>query len=146
MKKDFSYGVIPIIKNGPEPMFLLVHLAGKGGYWGFPKGHKDPGESDLETARRELMEETGISEIEILPNKTIIDRYTMINQDGVSFDKTVTFYIGLLSVKPELKLQPEEVDDAKWLTFDDAIKLVEFETLRDVLRKTKAVLDQRSSI
>lgn len=31
------------------------------GYWVFPKGHTDPGETPEQTARREVLEETGIS-------------------------------------------------------------------------------------
>lgn len=142
MKQDFSYGVIPIVKTGSKTEFLLIHLAGEGGYWGFPKGHKDPGESDLETAKRELREETGISEIEILPNKTILDQYIIKNRDGISMDKTVIFYLGFMNEKLKLKLQPEEVDAAKWLNFEEAMKLVEFETLREVLRQVKGYLEQ----
>ena len=43
------------------------------GHWDFPKGHVDKGETEIETATRELEEETGIKNIILLDNfrKTI---------------------------------------------------------------------------
>lgn len=63
-KEDKSFGVIPVFKNdGGEYFFCLVkHRAG---HWGFPKGHPDVDESEEETAKRELLEETGINTVDI---------------------------------------------------------------------------------
>ncbi len=47
-----------IFRSKPELSFLLLQHADR---WDIPKGHCDPGETDLETAWRELNEETGLS-------------------------------------------------------------------------------------
>lgn len=52
-----SCGVL-VFRNQPSTSFLLMEHSNR---WDLPKGHVDPGESDLETALRELQEETGIS-------------------------------------------------------------------------------------
>lgn len=39
----------------------LLLKSTKHGEWGFPKGHQDPGETALQTALRECVEETGVS-------------------------------------------------------------------------------------
>lgn len=52
-----SCGVI-VFREEPELAFLLMQHTDR---WDLPKGHVDPGETELETALRELEEETGIS-------------------------------------------------------------------------------------
>ena len=47
-----------------EPEFLI--LKNRRGSWGFPQGHKERGESDLQTLAREVEEETGIKNLNIL--------------------------------------------------------------------------------
>lgn len=51
-------GVI-VFRKVPEKSFLLMRHHDR---WDFPKGHVDPGESEIECALRELAEETGIKE------------------------------------------------------------------------------------
>ena len=51
-----------ICRRQPETAFLLMKHADR---WDIPKGHVDPGETDMETALRELVEETGIAESDI---------------------------------------------------------------------------------
>jgi len=49
--------------------FLLLHypsLNRKGGHWEFPKGHIEEGENEEETMRREIQEETGIKDLEMV--------------------------------------------------------------------------------
>ena len=61
-----SCGVL-VFRNQPKKSFLLMEHSNR---WDLPKGHVDPGESDIETALRELQEETGISanQIELDPD------------------------------------------------------------------------------
>ncbi|OGD39010.1 hypothetical protein A2907_00835 [Candidatus Azambacteria bacterium RIFCSPLOWO2_01_FULL_37_9] len=56
--REKSYGVVPVFKIGDTHLFLVV----KGQLsqsWSFPKGHANEGESEMETAQRELEEEKG---------------------------------------------------------------------------------------
>jgi len=55
-----SAGVVPIRWLEGEPHCLLLRCYG---YWDFPKGEVDPGESALETAVREVTEETGLTDL-----------------------------------------------------------------------------------
>ena len=56
-----SSGVI-VFRKQPQLSFLLMKHANR---WDLPKGHVDPGESDIECALRELDEETGIQRDDI---------------------------------------------------------------------------------
>lgn len=44
--------------HGNTEILLIKHV--KSGYWSFPKGHVENGETEEETAKREIKEETGI--------------------------------------------------------------------------------------
>lgn len=57
MIEDISYGIIPFWRDQQDMIrFLLIYQ--KEGFWGFPKGHKEGNESDIDAAKRELQEET----------------------------------------------------------------------------------------
>ena len=56
MKTARSCGFL-IVRGEPISEFLLMKHKSR---WDLPKGHVDPGETDLECALRELEEETGI--------------------------------------------------------------------------------------
>lgn len=115
-----SCGVIPFIKEDNEVKFLLIkHLDG---HWSFPKGKKDPGESDLETAKREFLEETGINEIQILDHRTFIEKYSF-TKDEKEIEKEVVYYLGEVQTK-DVKIQQEEVSEYKWLDYDNALKVL----------------------
>ena len=45
-------------KAGQIEYFLLNYPSKKGGHWDFPKGHIEKGETEIETVRREVKEET----------------------------------------------------------------------------------------
>ncbi len=70
-----SCGVL-VFRDQPEWSFLLMEHIDR---WDLPKGHVDPGESERETALRELHEETGIAphKIELDPNFRFSQHYSV---------------------------------------------------------------------
>ncbi len=93
-----SCGVIPFRRGMDEGriQFLLVHSAlvrNPEAAWEFPKGSQNPGESDIETALRELREETTVTAVRVLPDFRDQVRYTY-RRDGREIEKTVIFFTG----------------------------------------------------
>ena len=151
--KDEAFGIVPIFATESEPLFLLVqHQAG---HWAFPKGHADPGESALETAMRELEEETGIRDCEVRQEPSFVEHYSFVKQgnpnsakhysfaeEGERIEKTVTYFLAFVN-SMEVELQADEVQNSAWSSFEEAVKLITFDGNRQVLREVKAYLDAR---
>jgi len=97
--EDKSIGVLPVMKTAEGIKILLVQQ--KKGHWGLPKGHPEVGESELETARRELFEETGITEVEFVPGAKFEEVYDY-NKEGQTCRKTVIFYPGFITGEPKI--------------------------------------------
>lgn len=127
--KDFSYGIVPVRRDGAHIFYLLIQH--RGGHWAFPKGHAEPGESETETARRELMEETGISELKLREEPKFVEHYDTIKR-GREIDKTVTYFLGWVT-QPVVRIQIDEIRDFAWLEYDDALKRITYEETRRIL-------------
>ncbi|TAG86640.1 MAG: NUDIX domain-containing protein [Oscillatoriales cyanobacterium] len=151
--KDEAFGIVPVFATETDTLFLLIqHQAG---HWAFPKGHADPGESALETAKRELEEETGIRDYEVLEERSFVESYAFVQEavpssvkhyasakEGELIEKSVTYFVAFVN-SMEVVLQVEEVQNSTWICFDEAIKLITFDGNRGVLREVKAYLDGR---
>jgi tRNA nucleotidyltransferase (CCA-adding enzyme) len=146
MKKDFSFGVIPIFRKVLESKdyyFLIVKQ--QNGDWGFPKGHAEKDESDTEAAQRELFEETGIDKIDLIDNPSFVSHYTYNTVDphnprGDDLHKTVVYYPAFTSQYLR-KIDGNEILSSLWLTFDEAMEKLSFQETKDILTELKTWLD-----
>jgi bis(5'-nucleosidyl)-tetraphosphatase len=128
MKFEKSCGAVVYNFRGSSLEFLIIkHKNGE--HWGFPKGHVESGESEEETALREVYEETGIK-IEITSG--FIHRMKYSPKVGTL--KEVVYFIGA-SLDKDVKCQESEIEDFRWLELKDAIDNVTHENSRKLLRE-----------
>jgi 8-oxo-dGTP pyrophosphatase MutT (NUDIX family) len=132
VKKDYSYGVIPVYRNDVGKLEILA-IKHSMGHWAFPKGHKIDKETDIETARRELFEETGIVDCNVDERKKFLDRYIW-EPEGTKTDKTVTYYLGVVqnrnvNLKTSHNSKHNEIVEANWISFKEARDLIQFPEL-----------------
>ena len=99
------------------------------GDWGFPKGHMIDGESEFETAIREVKEETNI-DILIDENYRYVISY-MVNENTM---KDVVFFIAK-KLSNVLIQQESEIDKLEWLDMNDALNKISHEDVKGVLKK-----------
>jgi bis(5'-nucleosidyl)-tetraphosphatase len=118
------------LENFASHEFLL--LKNRRGFWGFPQGHKERGESDIETLRREVSEETGIVYLDIQSYVGKI-RYSYFKADGMKSEKEVTFYFATTSTR-EIKIS-EEHEGYRWHAFHDALSILDHRQLKSILLK-----------
>ena len=138
---DQSYGIIPLRRDrtGDYEVLLVAQYRknGNGYFWGFPKGHAEPGESDQSAAVRELHEETGYS-VRALAAQSFLQTYSFIH-DGMTVDKTVTYWIALVAANQD-EVDTNEIKEGRWVPLQDARSLLTHENTKLVLGEVIAYL------
>jgi len=106
-----SCGVLPYrVVNGQQEFLLVFETFSK--CWSLPKGHIEAGETDIQTALRELYEETGLTA------KLDTIRSASIEYPISSFArKEVVFYLGEVVGVP--KVREGEIEKYKWVTAEE---------------------------
>jgi 8-oxo-dGTP pyrophosphatase MutT (NUDIX family) len=116
--------------NKDHSEFLL--LRNKRGFWGFPQGHKERGENDIQTLQREVQEETGIVNMEIHQYIGKI-QYKYFRADGIRSEKEVKFYFATTPTR-EIVISNEH-EDFKWTNYLDALSLLDHRQLKSIILK-----------
>lgn len=128
MKQEKSCGaVLHRIQNGETAFLLIRHK--NGGHWAFPKGHMEKGESEMQTALREIREETGY-EAEIDNGFREVVSYS----PKKNVMKDVVYFSGRV-LGGEEQAQPEEVLGIRWETADQALRTLTYDNDRQILQK-----------
>lgn len=119
--------------------FLLIKNR-RSSNWGFPKGHMEDGEDMYDTAKREVLEETGIH-IDIIPNFVSHSEYSIQGR----IEKTVLIFIGKTEDTQTI-IQREEIEDYIWLTFSAAYDSLKFENDKKILKDAYDFLSSKGYI
>lgn len=135
MEREKTIGIIVFRRQGHAIKFLLLHKRGQ--YWAFPKGHAEASETELETARRELAEETGITKIKVIDDFKVeydFDFDTDI-KDGVKekIYKRAVLFLGQTD-QTEVKVSDEHLDYG-WFDFETALKRAFHQEGQNVLKQ-----------
>lgn len=117
-----------VVRRRPDGVEVAVVHRPRYDDWSFPKGKQDPGESDEQTALREVQEETGLrcSLGPVLGDT----RYT----DARGRPKVVRYW--LMEVGPDAgrDFSPNrEVDELRWCTPPEAARILTYEHDRVLL-------------
>lgn len=123
MKYEKSCGAV--ILDGKK-VLVLQQAAG---HWGFPKGHVEKGETEVETAKREIKEETGL-DVEINENYKYCETYSPA--EGI--EKEVIYFIAN-KVGGEIKPQEEEVSQIEWMTYEKALDMLTYTNSKEILKR-----------
>lgn len=132
MKHEKSCGCI--VMNDNEEVLLVLHNAG---HWGLPKGHMEEGETEVQTAIREVKEETNI---DVTVNEKF--RYTMEYSPKDDVWKEVVYFLAH-NVNNQGEAQLEEVSQVKWFELNKAIEKITYDNSKELLRKFKEDLKKK---
>jgi len=122
-----SCGAIVFNENTEKILLVKMH----NGNWGFPKGHIEKDETKEETAIREVLEETNVR-IKIIPDFEREIKY-IPNEKTI---KKVTIFMGITQDE-EVTIDTFEIEDFKWCTYEEALKLVTYKLRKDVLENAR---------
>lgn len=107
-------------------------------HWEFPKGGVEEGEREIQTALRELEEETGVKDVRILPGFRAPIRYIYRRPEGL-VSKQVVYFIGRVG-DPKVVLRLEEAKDYRWATYDETYRLIRHANARILLERCHAFI------
>lgn len=112
--------------DGDIKYVIIQSLAG---YYGFPKGHMEAGESEKQTALREVYEETGLT-VHILDDFRYVDAYMILAKPGVM--KQVVYFVAEYE-NQKLRHQPEELLGITLMSFEEALDAFQWESSKKIL-------------
>jgi len=104
-----------------------------GRYWGFPKGHVEAGESAEQAALREISEECGVPLGSLSLNARLPSSEYAYRRAGRLIFKLVHHFLVIAPAGSKLTPQAAEIDEAGWLTFDQASARASFADTRIAL-------------
>ncbi len=137
MNKEFSAGAVIFRKEKTKFLFLLIYSRSNK-IWGFPKGHLEQNEAEKEAALREIEEETGLRQVEFIPNFREEMVYNTISKRppfaGQVIEKHAVYFLAQTS-SSEITVDKEEIADFRWLSLSRAEDILELDNLRSLLKK-----------
>lgn len=135
-KKEKSAGAVMFKKTGEKIEYLLLKYPSsaktKKAYWDLPKGHIEEGENEIDTVKREVEEETGLKDIEIIEGFKQSIKYFFRWEEKNIF-KIVVFYLAEAK-SGEVKISEEHIG-YQWLPYEQAIKQLTFKNAKEVVKK-----------
>jgi 8-oxo-dGTP pyrophosphatase MutT (NUDIX family) len=142
MKQEKSAGMI-VIHHGKPSTYLLLHYHYKSDYWDLVKGHIEPGETRIQTALRELAEETGITTC------TVIDGFEhtvkwFFTKESSLVQKEATYFLCTVPTH-DITISDEHVGYA-WLPIELAKQRTKHRNTRDLLEKAHQYMKSISHV
>ena len=126
MIREKSCGAVVYNIDGCIKFLILEHNAG---HFSFPKGHVEFGESEVDTAIREIKEETNL-DVDIDTNFRVISTYSP--KEGVM--KDVVFFVAK-ATSFDIVVQKTEVKSIGWYSYDDAINILSYSKDKEILKE-----------
>ena len=134
MNLERSCGAIVFTRKDGQLLFVVVQE--QAGAYSFPKGHMEGDETEMETARREIYEETGLRP-RFIDGFYQQDEYDMAEKPGTR--KRVTYFLAEFEGSPVLQ-RPNEIRRVLLLPYDQAMTCFEHESTRRIFTAARDYL------
>ena len=122
-----SCGAIVFTWRNGQPLFVIVRE--RQGAYSFPKGHMEESETELETARREIWEEIGISPV-FYDGFCQEEEYDLLEKPGTR--KRVIYFLAEFGQESPVP-RPGEIAEIQLLPYDQALECFEHENKKRIL-------------
>lgn len=118
--------------HGNIEILLIKHI--NSGHWSFPKGHMEDGESEAETALREIKEETGI---DVILDTTF--RETVSYSPKRDTQKVVVYFLGRAR-SFDIKPQAGEIAKIRWVDIGHAASVLTYDNDRQIISNARNII------
>ncbi len=137
MKREKSCGAVVFTRGADGIKYVIIDNADHECH-GFPKGHVEGDEAELETARREIFEEVGL-DVRFIDGFREEDEHPIPGRDIIK--KIVYFLAEYENQTP--RHQESELGGLEVMTFDEAMAILEFPRVREILAAANEFLRQK---
>jgi len=135
MRYEKSCGAVVFTEREGEIKYLII--SSLRGIYGFPKGHTEAGETEVETALREVLEETGLR-VQLIEGFRTTDRH-LIGSKADPITKDITYFLGRFDNQKPV-FQKSEISGTYLVTFDEALNLFQYESPKRILKEANDYL------
>lgn len=145
MIKENSVGAIVFRRGAGKIEYLLLRY--ESGHWDFARGHVERGETETETAKREIEEETGLKNVNFISGFRFSISWNYrkrIGDKSVMSNKTVVLYLAETKTH-HIKISDEHVD-YEWLPYEKAVKCLTFPKSKKVLEEAQRFLMKKEGL
>jgi len=132
MIKEFSAG--GLISKDKKLLMILMKTINGNAVWTFPKGHIEENENPQTAALREVYEETGVR-CEIVDKKEFFISHYFFVRNKTKVEKKVYWYLMRPLEETQKILTPDEIEEVKWFEIDEALKISNYQSDRDMIEK-----------
>ena len=137
MKTEKSCGAVVFTRENGEARYVIIRSTE--GFFGFPKGHMEPGETEQETALREIREETGLK-VRLLDGFRTEDSHPF-TRAGEQIMKQIIYFIG--EYENQLpRAQESELISLHLMDYASAMNAFQFESSRRILSEAHKFLQE----
>ena len=136
MKIEKSCGAVVFTREGGTVKYVIIRSPE--GFYGYPKGHMETGESEEQTALREIKEETGL-DVTIVEGFRTTDEHPHVRPGRPTVLKQMVYFLAEYTGQ-ELRAQEGEVTEIRYMTFDEAMAAFQFESSRRILQEADAYI------
>jgi 8-oxo-dGTP pyrophosphatase MutT (NUDIX family) len=135
-RREFSAGGV-VVRGDQVVVIVPTRRAADGSrVLALPKGHPDPGETPVQTARREVREETGIV---AEPVHELGESHYCYRRNGRTIGKSVAFFL-FEYVEGDTADHDDEVQDARWMDMREATTALSHSAEREIVSAALAYL------
>ena len=138
-KTEKSCGAVVFTREAGELRYVII--TSPEGFCGFPKGHAEAGETEQETALREIREETGLK-VRLLEGFRTTDSHPLVREGKPTVIKEIVYFLGEFCAQ-DPRPQQSEVTRLLLLEYKEAMASFQFESSRRILREAHDFLQCR---
>lgn len=129
MQTEKSCGAVVFTREHGALRYVII--CSTEGFYGFPKGHMEPGETEEQTALREIYEETGLN-VHLIDGFRTTDEHPHHRPSRPTVMKHMVYFLAEYADQ-QPKAQLSEVSSISLMSYEEALKAFQFESSRRIL-------------
>ena len=137
LQYEKSCGAVVYCRKDNGIQYLLA--CERSGYWVFPKGHMEDGESEYETALREVKEETGL-DVTFVEGFRMLDEHSLAREGRPNTIKQTVYFLAKFENQMFVP-QETEISKIALMDYETAMETLQFESFKQILAQAHRFLN-----